>query len=254
LHQRTWVKRQRNRILLPILIRLIRGIMTIGTRNMEFWWNAGLPRRRMFTAPYPVDDRWWSDRATHLTHQRTMLRRKFGFYNRLVFLSIARFIPEKDLQTALRAVNLISSKYPDLLLVLVGGGPEERTLRLLANEHHVLIKGFIDANQIAAHYAASDVLVIPSKFEQWGLAINEAMFFRLPVIATSIVGAVPDLVFHKKNGLVVEPRSPSELAGAMRYLYEHPEERRRMGEESRRIIEEWDGFNRSVQEFIRILS
>jgi len=89
---------------------------------------------------------------------------------------------------------------------------------------------------------------------KFALVVNEASFFRLPVIATNVVGAVPDLVHNMRNGLVVEPHSAAQLAQAMRHLYEHPQERRRMGEQSRRIIDEWDGFNRSVQEFIRILT
>ncbi len=88
-------------------------------------------------------------------------------------------------------------------------------------------------------YAASDVLVVPSLFEPWGLVINEGMAAGLPVIATEAVGAVDDLVQHGVNGMRVETGNAEELERAMEKLLVAPDVRASMGEASRALIRGW---------------
>ena len=84
-------------------------------------------------------------------------------------------------------------------------------------------------------YAGADVLVMPAIatrdfLEPWGLVANEAMHQRLPVIATTAVGAAAGgLVRHERNGLVVPAGDAAALAGALRTLREDPALRARLG-------------------------
>jgi glycosyltransferase involved in cell wall biosynthesis len=64
-------------------------------------------------------------------------------------------------------------------------------------------------------YADSDVLVLPSRYEVWGLVINEALEHGLPVIATESVGAVDDLLVDGVNGYVTATGDVGELRDAM---------------------------------------
>jgi len=75
---------------------------------------------------------------------------------------------------------------------------------------------------LAEWYARSDILVLPSLWEGYGIVLLEAMSFGLPVIATR-VGGIPEIVSDGRNGLLVEAGNVPDLARAMRYLIEHPE-------------------------------
>ena len=78
--------------------------------------------------------------------------------------------------------------------MFVGSGPLEQTLRRATIEQHipdVFFLGFRNQSELPALYALSDVFVLPSEDEPWGLIINEVMCAGLPVIASAEIGAVP---------------------------------------------------------------
>jgi glycosyltransferase involved in cell wall biosynthesis len=94
----------------------------------------------------------------------------------------------------------------------------------------------MDRSTLARYYAAADIFVLPSRSETWGLVINEAMEFGLPIVTTSAVGAAADLVAPGTNGLVVPPDDSNALAGALEQLVCDPGLRRAMGERSRKCV------------------
>ena len=63
-----------------------------------------------------------------------------------------------------------------------------------------MFTGFVNQSELPALYAASDVFVLPSENEPWGLAVNEAMCASLPVVVSREVGCAPDLVRDGVNG------------------------------------------------------
>ena len=73
--------------------------------------------------------------------------------------------------------------------------------------------GFKNQSELAASYICMDAFVLPSRSETWGLVLNEAMLFGLPVLATKMVGASKDLIEHGKNGYVFDVGDVGELTG-----------------------------------------
>jgi glycosyltransferase involved in cell wall biosynthesis len=120
----------------------------------------------------------------------------------------------------------------------------------------VTITGFVNQSQVGEVYAAADILALPSENEPWGLVINEAMNFSLPIVASDRVGSVANLVRPGENGFVVDHRSDHELAAALRTLVMDPGLRQAYGKQSREIINEYsleraaealvDGVRRAV--------
>src|SRR5581483_3191529 len=100
----------------------------------------------------------------------------------------------------------------------------------------VVLTGFVNQGQIADYYAAADVLVLPSGHEPWGLVLNEAMCFGLPVIASDAVGAAPDLVRPGENGWTYPVGDVDALARALEAAVEDPARRSAMGRRSRAIV------------------
>ena len=89
--------------------------------------------------------------------------------------------------------------------------------------------------ELAACYAAADLLVLPSRLrsEAFGLVLLEAMAAGLPVISTELGTGTSFVNADGETGLVVPPANPAALAGAISRLLANPEQRREMGQQAR---------------------
>ena len=88
-------------------------------------------------------------------------------------------------------------------VVMAGSGELEQELRAFCEQHaldNVVFTGFVNQSELPALYAASDIFVLPSEHEPWGLAVNEAMCAGLPVVVSREVGCALDLVQDGVNG------------------------------------------------------
>ena len=113
-------------------------------------------------------------------------------------------------------------------------------------------RAFVDANNLAASVRflgptedvssvlqLADAAVLPSHFEALGLAAIEALACGLPVVA-SRVGGIPDFVTDGVNDLLVPPKDPASLAGALRMLVTDDAARMRMAANARASVAEYD--------------
>ena len=101
--------------------------------------------------------------------------------------------------------------------------------------------GFKNQTELPKYYAIADVFVLPSQTgETWGLVVNEAMCFGLPIIASDIIGCAPDLVRHGENGFVFPSGNKEKLSDSIQDLISNQEKRMRFGNESLKIIQ---GYN-----------
>jgi glycosyltransferase involved in cell wall biosynthesis len=156
-------------------------------------------------------------------------------------LYCGRFSEEKGTVELIQAYKLVSS--PKKALVLVGDGRlRGRMEALMDDDDHssIYFMGFHNRNKIGKFYALADMLVLPSQKDTWGMVVNEGLCFSLPVVVSDQVGAGADLVIHEKNGYVFHTGDIKELSERISKLIELPEEdRRKMGDESWRLITEW---------------
>ncbi|MEQ1498200.1 MAG: glycosyltransferase family 4 protein [Novosphingobium sp.] len=137
------------------------------------------------------------------------------------FAFVGRFVDKKNLIELVDAFALYRAAAGPRprRLVLIGSGAEEAAIRARAEQRDVSdvidFTGFLRAEDVAQLLAGSLALLLPSLEEQWGLVVNEALAFGLPVIASSAVGSTDVLVRTMVNGFVVEPGQPDSLAQAM---------------------------------------
>ncbi len=96
--------------------------------------------------------------------------------------------------------------------------------------------GALQADELYARYREGDVLLLPSYTEGLPVVFFEAGAFEMPVVTTP-VGAIPDLIQHEKNGLLVEPGRVEQLVEAIRRMATDHEARARMGRQLRRDVE-----------------
>jgi glycosyltransferase involved in cell wall biosynthesis len=218
-HGRTKSVRLRlKRMLLPRLLRHVDGFLAIGTWNREYWESYGVPKNRIETALFAVDNDFFVAGGEEHTEQTRCLRSKWGVpVDGTVFLYCAKLISVKAPDVLLRAFSLLAD--PKAHLIFVGSGQMEAPLKELQRElgiARVHWEGFMNQSALPRYYRAADVLILPSRFEPWGLVVNEAMACGTPCLVSDVVGAGADLVVGKDAGLVFPHDNVNELASALR--------------------------------------
>jgi glycosyltransferase involved in cell wall biosynthesis len=159
----------------------------------------------------------------------------------LVLISIGRLIRRKALDDLLRALSGL--EYDDWRLLIVGDGPEEPRLRDLAERlglsSRVEFLGAVWGERKFQYLAASDVFVLPSVHEGFGLVFLEAMFCGLPVIASS-VGGQTDFLKDGETGFLVPVGDVDALADRVLRLANDVELRGQMSRFNREYVKSFD--------------
>jgi len=168
------------------------------------------------------------------------IRDRMRIQDKVVVFSLRSHEPRYGLEYLVRAAPIVAGRIDDVVFVIGGDGSlrryHETLARCLGVADRVIFPGSIPREQVPHYYAMSDIVVIPSVQEAFGLSVTEAMACGKPVIGTS-VGGIPDQITHGRNGLLVPPKDTGQLASAIIRLASDPALRRSMGAEGRRIVE-----------------
>jgi len=147
-------------------------------------------------------------------------KNNYELHDPIRIISIGRFVEQKGYDIAIEAIKELSSTY-NIELFLVGGGPlyqeYEDSARGFSNIHLV---NWIEQNELKKLLEDSDIYIQPSKpfyGEAMPRTILEAMAMKLPVITTNIA-AIPGIVIHGENGLLITPKSQDELVQVIEKL------------------------------------
>jgi glycosyltransferase involved in cell wall biosynthesis len=154
----------------------------------------------------------------------------------LRYLFVGRLIERKGIDVLLDAFREVRGGE----LWVAGDGPlADRVERAAEDDERVRVLGHAGAAQLDDLYSRADVLVLPSHYDVWGLVVNEAQAYGLPVIATDQVGAAADLIEPGVNGFVVPAGSSPALARALNEVARWtPYERDRCAERCRAKLAE----------------
>jgi glycosyltransferase involved in cell wall biosynthesis len=197
-----------------------------------------------------IDVEGFGERADRLADQRLRLRAELGSdLDDVVVVSVARLVPEKGLDTLIRATAAVADHH--IVLVLVGDGPEREELGRLARELEVraVFAGDAAWEKIVEVYVAADVFALLSEREPWAVVVNEAAACGLPLVLSDRVGAAHDLLRDGENGSLVPSGDVEAAARALRKLARDPDLRRAQGARSRELARDW-GYGPSVDGFL----
>lgn len=183
---------------------------------------------------------------------RTKIRNELNIEeNKKILISVGRLHEAKGCPYLIKAMKILKEKYPYILLIVLGEGPEgkkiEEQIKELKLEKNILLLG--QKENISEYLNASDVFVMPSLWEGLPIALLEAMACGLPVVNTR-VGGVPEVVEDGKSGFLVELKNPRGLAEKIiKTLEMSEEERKKMGEHGRKIVEKKFSIEQIVKEY-----
>lgn len=232
---RPWWRRILKELPLRLLFSQCDGVY-IGEENRRYFERYGLPARRLYAARYCVDGESLEMWAEAPRNDAGLFRRNLGIDpSTPVVLYVGKLLENKNVSTLIRAFARVRREH-ECALALIGDGPLRSDLSSLVERigiPDVHFAGFLGPSQVPRAYLAADVFALPSS-ETWGLVVNEAMTFGLPVVVSERVGCAADLVVD--NGFVVSHADEEALARALGTLVADESLRAAMGSRSRSRI------------------
>jgi glycosyltransferase involved in cell wall biosynthesis len=223
----------------PWFFGMASQVIVPSTATREMFRSIGIPSGRISITPYVVDNDWWRDQA--MRADRGKVRDHWQVpANATVVLFCAKLQPWKRPLDLLQAFAKVNS--PECFLVYAGDGPLREELKREAVRLEVVERtrflGFVNQSQLPSIYRASDLFVLPSEYEPFGVVVNEAMLCGCAVAVSDRVGAGPDLV-RPENGFVFPCGDVDALARLLRSAIGNNELLQHMGEASQGRMETW---------------
>jgi len=227
----------------PIVRRIFQladVVLGMSSGSVEYLRSLDLGEDRVRRAAYVVDNEWWLAHARAV--DRNEVRTKWNVPREAsVVLFCGKLQDWKRPEDLLRAFARAS--VPNSYLVYAGDGPLRAALGERAAElgvaDRVRFLGFVNQSALPAAYVGSDVLVLPSDYDAFGLVVNEAMLCGRPAIVSDVVGAKFDLIRQAETGFVFPTGDVDALASILRTLLPDTERLRKMGAAARRRMETW---------------
>ncbi len=187
--------------------------------------------------------------------------------NHKLILFVGRIEPLKGIDVILYAIKILAQKNPDLEICLwiVGGNKIEdrekwsaelnrleQIRKVLGIEIFVNFVGKKDRNILPYYYSASEVVLLPSQYESFGITALEAMACGIPVIITDAAG-VSGLFDKKHRSLLTSSSNPIRLAKKIKNLLVNESEHKKMSEEVYKRVQDlsWDKLADKFSQILR---
>lgn len=114
------------------------------------------------------------------------------------FLYIGRLSKEKNIESLINIFN----ELPDYKLTIIGTGPLEAELKSKAKQN-IIFEGQIENKNLKMYFLTNDIFILPSQTETWGLVVEEALYFGMPVMVSKNCGA-SELIENGTNGYILD--------------------------------------------------
>lgn len=204
---RTIAKRITRRILSSAVLPWARGVFPVSHMGAQFFRSLGVNDERLYPFGY-----FRSGLCTE--HEQAEVIEA----DAVEVIFVGQIIYRKGLDLLLEAMYPLFGQYHSLKLVLVGSGDLSSQLqaqvRQLGLEERVMFEGVLSPTDIPTRIAKADVLVLPSRWDGWGVVVNEALSVGVPVIVSDRCGAA-DLVQSGVNGYVFRSEDVADLRACL---------------------------------------
>jgi glycosyltransferase involved in cell wall biosynthesis len=199
--------------------------------------DAGAPPERIAVIPYGIDRPRFVTRSAPVAKDRP-----------LQLLFVGTLGQRKGIKYLLQAIDLLPKGSVELTAC---GRPVDDLAIFQHSRARVSLRPSVSASGLLEAYRAADVFVFPSLAEGFAHVLLEAMAHGLPIISTTRTAA-PELIRHGKEGFLIEPGNPVQLASYIEMFLKRPESIRLMGEAAFRRVEHftWARFRDNVSNLV----
>ncbi len=174
----------------------------------------------------------FNDFSIELSSQEKQIHhKKYAQENEQIVGYIGRLVPEKGVNVLLGAVTNVLKAKPNTKFVIAGEGWHRNELEGISKElqieDKVLFTGYLSEEDFLPYFNVTDILVVPSTYEPFGIVALEGMATRTPIIVSD-VGGLSEIVDHKWTGFKVPPDNSDAMAEAIIELLENNDLRKRI--------------------------
>lgn len=208
------------------------GVLTCGKMGVESALKSGCKIDKILDFPYVIDKDRLSRLAYEFEHKYGCDIKKNWPLDKIIILFSGRMIERKGLDTLLEALFLVKKQGSTFFLIIEGDGPlfhyYERKVKDMGLWDSIAMLGFCQMDKHAWLLSISDIVVVPSFYDPWGLAVPESMLMGKAVIASNVVGSAVHHIEHNKNGLLFNAGDEKGLASAVSKLIINEELRKQL--------------------------
>ena len=241
--QRTGLKLAIKNAFFKFLATKIAATLPIGTVNAQYWHHYFGDKVPQFLMPYAVDNQYFARKAAEAAPKQAALRASLNLEpSRPVILFASKLQERKHAIHLVQAYAELLKTNPSPYLVIVGDGEERANLEAFARDHKltgVRFAGFQNQSALPAFFELSDVFVLPSRHEPWGLIVNEAMAAGCPCIVSDEVGCHADLITNGIEGIVYPTGNIPALTAALTSIFATPTTASEMGRNAAHRMQTW---------------
>lgn len=227
------VKQSVRNLIRKLIFRTCTAVLVCGILGRESAIIAGCSKRKIYDFPYAVDrQRLCSDEPTHVPD----VCGKDVASGKVIILFSGRLIERKGLGTLIDAIAPLEAMN-NWSLWVEGDGPlfEQyvHAVSALGLEDRCRILGFCQMSLHSWLLRNSDIVVVPSLRDSWGIVVDEGMQMGKAVVTSDRTGSGADRILHDTNGLVFKAGNHLELSDLVRTLLINPEKRIALGNSAR---------------------
>jgi glycosyltransferase involved in cell wall biosynthesis len=241
----------------PLIRAIVRGsdaIIVPGVAARDYIISEGGDSDSIFVSPFNcVENETFVKMSRHFEKNKSKIKEKFGISSKKVILYVGQLVSRKNPELLIKSYSNVIKHRKDVALILVGDGPlKKKLLKIKQNLglNDVIFAGYVPDEALYRFYSISDIFVLPSKQEVWGLVLNEAMASGLPIITTNLVGASGDLVVNGYNGIIIREITASQLTKTLLYLLKNENIRKELGNNARNTVLKNFNYERATEWFI----
>lgn len=227
-------------LLRRILARFIDAAITNSQTGKKYLTETlGIDVKKVFAAPYQMPDK---QALLQGIERQKECDQKIDGLAHPIFLFIGQTIYRKGISSLIEACSILESQGESNYTVLViGDGVQRSELEEQAEKrglkNHIKWLGWVEYGGLGYFFEKSDVFIFPTLEDIWGMVVLEAMLFEKPIICSKWAGAL-ELLEEGKNGFLIDPYKPEELAKYMKTFIANPDKIDAMGSKSAEFIAE----------------
>ncbi|MFB6212834.1 MAG: glycosyltransferase [Candidatus Magasanikbacteria bacterium] len=233
----SWGKKIYSKLIESYALKHAKALHTTVELEKEQYLNRSLPKNDFVTIPNGLDldelDKNVEDGSFRDKHNIDA--------NRPIVLFLSRIDWKKGLDTLIPAMKKVIDEIPDCLLVIAGSGDDQHTkemkdlVREQNLEDNVYFAGWVEGKQKTAAFKDADLFALSSYSENFGMAVVEAMYYKLPVLITPEVGVSKE-VQRAQAGKIIK-KDEEEFGKKIIELLEDKEQRNEMGRNGKRLVD-----------------
>ena len=218
-----------NKIYYKFIDLFIDYYLAIGKLNKEYYLSKNIKRSKIVKVPYVVNNEFFFNKINKIKKN-------------INFLFVGKINSLKGIDVLYEAITKIPPK-TKVFFDIIGSGELLKIYKKkikIKKINFVKFHGFINQKKLKKFYKKSDILIVPSKIEPWGLVVNEAMCSGNAIIASNMVGCAADLIIKNKNGYLFKSKNSDDLYAKMLYYINNKKKLQDHKKYSQKIISKYD--------------